>query len=97
MENKEVKEEYIEEVKGMASAMENIAWFFFQVLFVGGAAALLVQSTLSSLGYEVEVIDLAKVSIPIALIALLVSCIYFMIRDTRLRKKYYGTNGRGGK
>ena len=60
-ENKEVKEEYIEEVKGMASAMENIAWlFFFQVLFVGGAAALLVQSTLSSLGYEVEVIDFSR-------------------------------------
>ncbi|MGH2252060.1 5-oxoproline transporter, DUF969 family subunit, partial [Enterococcus faecalis] len=29
--------EYEEELKGMHSAMENICWFFGQVLFVGGA------------------------------------------------------------
>lgn len=36
-------EDYIEEAKGMASAMENISWFFFQVLFVGGSGGLLVR------------------------------------------------------
>ena len=51
--------EYEEELKGMASAMENICWFFGQVLFVGGAGALLVQSTLKDLGYEVTLGKLA--------------------------------------
>ena len=66
----EPKEEHMEEVKGMAAAMENITWFFFQVLFVGGSGGILVQTTLASLGYEVELIDLAAKEIPIALISL---------------------------
>ena len=32
----EPNEEHVEELKGMASGMENITWFFGQVLFVGG-------------------------------------------------------------
>ena len=43
----EPNEEHVEELKGMASGMENITWFFGQVLFVGGSGGLLVQSTLS--------------------------------------------------
>lgn len=50
-------EEHVEELKGMASGMENIAWFFGQVLFVGTSGALLVQSTLAQLGYQVELLD----------------------------------------
>ena len=41
----EPNEEHVEELKGMASGMENITWFFGQVLFVGGSGGLLVQST----------------------------------------------------
>lgn len=88
-EQQEINEEYLEEVKGMASAMENIAWFFFQVLFVGGAGGLLVQSTLQSLGYEVELINLVKVEIPVALTALVIASIYFIWKDKTLYKKYY--------
>ncbi|MDO4265580.1 MAG: DUF969 domain-containing protein [Eubacteriales bacterium] len=87
-ENGEVNPEYLEEIKGMSAAIENITWFFFQVLFVGGSGALLVQSTLSGLGYEVELIDLAKVEIPVALTALVLSCIYFLLKDKKLRAKY---------
>ncbi len=81
-------EDYVEEIKGMTSAMDNIAWFFFQVLFVGGSGGILVQSTLSGLGYEVELIDLAKVEIPIAFIALVIACVYFTLMDRKLRAKY---------
>lgn len=81
-------EEYIDEIKGMASAMENITWFFFQVLFVGGSGGLLVQGTLKGLGYDVELIDLAKVEIPVALTALVIACVYFILKDRRLRVKY---------
>ena len=83
-------ERHIEEVKGMASGMENVAWFFFQVLFVGGSGGLLVQGTLDSLGYEVSLLDLAAVEIPVALVALVVACCYYLMRDKMLRKKYYG-------
>lgn len=83
-----IDENYLEEVKGMSSGMENVIWFFFQVLFVGGSGALLVQGTLKELGYNVELIELAKVQIPIAIIALLVACLYYYLKDRRLAKKY---------
>ncbi|ERT59031.1 putative membrane protein [Peptoniphilus koenoeneniae] len=79
-------EEHIEEVKGMAAGMENITWFFGQVLFVGGSGGLLVQGTLKELGYNVELIDLAKVEIPVALIATIVGIIYYILKDKKLSK-----------
>ena len=82
-------EEHEEQVKGMASGMENITWFFFQVLFIGGSGGLLVQSTLEGLGYKVELVDLAKVEIPVAIFALVVTIIYYIFRDKKLMKKYY--------
>ena len=79
IENKEgtVNEEHLEEVKGL------------QVLFVGGAGGILVQTTLAGLGYEVSLIDLAAVEIPVALFSLVVSCVYIIVKDNRISKKYY--------
>ena len=90
---KEPNEEHVEELKGMASGMENITWFFGQVLFVGGSGALLVQSTLKPLGYEVDLLDLAKVESPIGIIALIVGIVYYYLKDKKLTKKYYGNEG----
>ncbi|SCY76537.1 DUF969 domain-containing protein [Alkaliphilus peptidifermentans] len=84
-----VNEDHLDEIKGMASGMENIAWFFCQVLFVGGAGGLLVQSTLASLGYHVELIDLVKVEIPVAIVAVSVAIVYYYLKDKKLCKKYY--------
>lgn len=86
----EPNEEHMEEVKGMAAAMENVTWFFFQVLFVGGSGGILVQTTLASLGYEVELIELAAKEIPVAIISLIVVCVITMLKDRKLNKKYYG-------
>ena len=85
----EINEEHEEEIKGMASAMENIAWFFCQVLFVGGSGGLLIQGTLAGLGYDVDLGELAKVAIPTAVVAIVASMIYFILKDKRLMKKYY--------
>ena len=82
-------EEHVEQLKGMASGMENIAWFFCQVLFIGGAGGLLVQSTLEPLGYKVELVDLAKVEIPVGIVAAVVGIVYYILKDRALRKKYY--------
>lgn len=87
-----VNEDYVEDLKGMSSGMENIVWFFCQVLFVGGPGALLVQATLSGLGYEVNLIDLAAVEIPVAIFAVLFTVGYYFIKDRRLEKKYYGND-----
>lgn len=89
----EIDPQHEEELKGMSSAMENICWFFGQVLFVGGAGALLVQSTLKGLGYEVTLGQLALVEVPVALVALIVASIYFYLREKKLAKKYYSGKG----
>ena len=89
----EIDPQHEEELKGMSSAMENICWFFGQVLFVGGAGALLVQSTLKGLGYEVTLGQLSLVEVPVAVVALIVASIYFYLREKKLAKKYYSGKG----
>ena len=76
-----------ENLKGMASGMENIAWFFGQVLFVGTSGMILVQSTLAGLGYNVELVDLMKVQIPVAIIAVGVAIVYYYLKDKQLSRK----------
>lgn len=84
---KKIDEDYAENLKGMASGMENIAWFFGQVLFVGTSGMILVQSTLADLGYKVELVDLMKVQIPVAIIAVAVAIVYYYLKDRRLAKR----------
>ncbi|MEG0077626.1 5-oxoproline transporter, DUF969 family subunit [Anaerorhabdus sp.] len=90
----EVNPEHLEQVKGMASGIENISWFFCQVLVVGGSGALLVQSTLKGLGYEVALIDLALVEIPVAVVGVGFACAYYFLKDKKLMKKYYNKGGK---
>lgn len=84
-----IDEKHLEEIKGMSAGMENVAWFFCQVLFVGGSGALLVQSTLLNLGYDISLIQLAAVEIPVAIAGVAFGIFYYYIKDRRLVKKYY--------
>lgn len=84
---KKISEKYEENLKGMASGMENITWFFGQVLFVGTSGMILVQSTLAGLGYNVELVDLMKVQIPVAIIAVAVAIVYYYLKDKQLSRK----------
>lgn len=86
----EANEKHLEELKGMSAGMENVTWFFGQVLFIGGSGALLVQSTLKGLGYETNVADLAKVEVPVAIFALLTASVVFYLKDRKLSKTLYG-------
>jgi uncharacterized membrane protein len=85
----EPNEDHVEEIKGMGAGMENVTWFFGQVLFIGGAGGLLVQSTLANLGYETSLAELAAVEIPVAIFALIVAAIVYFLKDKRLSKKLY--------
>ncbi|MDU4950861.1 MULTISPECIES: DUF969 domain-containing protein [Clostridium] len=85
-----ITEEYEEGLKCACSACENVAWFFGQVLFVGGAGGLLVQSTLENVGYTSELMEIAKVQIPVAIFAALICCVYLIVVDKRFYAKTYG-------
>lgn len=86
---KKPHEDHLEELKGMAAGMENVTWFFGQVLFVGGSGAILVQNTLAGLGYEVKLGALAAVEIPVCIIATAITIVFYFLKDKYLLKKYY--------
>lgn len=48
---------------------------------------ILVQSTLAGLGYNVELVDLMKVQIPVAIIAVGVAIVYYYLKDKQLSRK----------
>ncbi len=85
----EPNEDHVEELKGMAAGMENVTWFFGQVLFVGGSGGLLVQGTLAGLGIEVELGALAAIEIPVCIIATIVAVIFYYLKDRKMVQKYY--------
>ena len=61
------------------------------MLFVGGSGALLVQGTLANLGYDVNLIDLAAVEIPVAIAGVAVGVVYYWFKDRRMINKYYNS------
>ena len=84
---KPIDPDHLEQLKGMAAGMDNVAWFFGQVLFVGTSGMLLVQSTLADLGYQVELLDLMMVEIPVAITAVAVAIVYYYLKDRQLMKR----------
>ena len=84
---KPIDPDHLEQLKGMAAGMDNVAWFFGQVLFVGTSGMLLVQSTLADLGYQVELLDLMMVQIPVAITAVAVGIVYYYLKDRQLMKR----------
>lgn len=84
---KKIDEKHLEELKGISAGIDNVAWFFGQVLFIGGSGGLLVQGTLAGLGYDVNLADLAAVQIPVAIVAMVVAIIYYNVLDRRLMKR----------
>lgn len=84
----DLEEKDADEIKAMAGAIENVTWFFGQVLFIAGSGILLVKGTLEPLGYEVDPLSCVKAEIPVAILALVITTIYFNILDKRMMKKY---------
>ncbi|MBM6774938.1 DUF969 domain-containing protein [Olsenella profusa] len=92
---KKISDRHLEELKGISAGIDNVAWFFGQVLFVGGSGGLLVQGTLAGLGYDVSLVDLAAVQIPVAVVAMIVAIVYYNVLDRRLMRRRTKLAGAG--
>ena len=88
-----IEEKDLEDIKGMGAAMENIAWFFGQVLFLAGAGLLLVKGTLDPMVYEVDPVTAVKTQIPVLIVGIVVAGIYFTFIERRMLKKYKKKGG----
>lgn len=89
-ENKDITEEDRESIKARSASMENLGNFFGQNTFLGSSGVLLMASTMESLNYNVDNSNIAKASIPIAIITLIVGVILNYLKDKKMSKKYRG-------
>lgn len=85
----EVAPEHEETIKALYGKDYNVSNFFGQCLFAANSSVLLIQSTLASIGYEVDVMQIVAVQIPVALFAMFVNATQTLIVDGRMVKKYY--------
>lgn len=92
-----IEEKDEEDIKGMGAAIENVTWFYGQVLFLAGAGLMLVKGTLDPLGYEVDPVTAVKAQLPVLIFGLIVSGIYFTIINNKMMKKYKKDDKGGNK
>ena len=81
-------EKDIDKIKAYSAASDNIGNFYAQNVFMANAGILLIASTLEGLGMNVDTLELAKVAIPVALIALVIWVVQCLLLDKKLTKKY---------
>lgn len=84
----EISVEDEDRIKGAAAAMDNYGNFFGQNVFLANSGVLLIAGTLETLGYSVDTLQIAKASIPIALIALVLGIVQNYYLDKSLDRKY---------
>ena len=85
---KKVDKKDVEKIKGFSAAMENIGNFYSQNVFIANAGVLLIVGTITSLGRKVDAIDVAKASIPIAIIAVVITALDNIRYNRKLNRKY---------
>ncbi|MDR2482529.1 MAG: DUF969 domain-containing protein [Treponema sp.] len=81
-------EKTVDQIKGRAAASENIGNFFAQNCFMGASGTLLIVSTLTAQGQEVSALQIAAMSIPIAVLAVLVGVAHNWFFDRSLDRTY---------
>lgn len=84
----EISKEDEDLIKSHSSAVENYGNFFGQNVFLANSGVLLISGTLETLGYNVNTLEVAKASIPVAIIAFILGVIQNYILDKKLSKKY---------
>ncbi|MDZ5010144.1 DUF969 family protein, partial [Clostridium perfringens] len=75
-------------IKAHSAAADNYGNFFGQNVFLANSGVLLIAGTLETLGYNVDALQVAKASIPIAVIAFILGVIQNYLLDKKLAKKY---------
>lgn len=93
----EVDELSEDEIKGLCAANENYGNFFAQNCFMGASGTLLIVTTLSAQGYEVDALQIAAQSVVVAVCAVLAGICYNMMFDRKLNRRLGGKKTKGAK
>jgi uncharacterized membrane protein len=84
----QLKESSIDKIKGYCAASENIGNFMAQNCFMGASGTLLIVTTLNEQGQGVNALQIAMMSIPIAVLAVLVGIAHNWLFDRSLDLVY---------
>ncbi len=85
----DVTPEHEETIKALYGKDSNVSNFFGQCLFAANSSVLLIQSTLASIGYDFDPMQIVVVQIPVAIFAAIVNATQTLIVDKHMVKKYY--------
>ena len=88
----ELDEKDVDKIKAHSAAADNIGNFFAQNVFMANSGVLLIAGTLESLGYNVDTLQIAKASIPVALVAFVLWLVQTYLLDRSLKRKYNKKN-----
>ena len=75
-------------IKAAAASMDNYGIFYGLNLFLASSGVLLFANTLSVFGYATTGLDIAKASVPIAIIAFVLVLVQNILLDKQLDKKF---------
>lgn len=89
----EIDEESEDDIKGLCAASENFGNFFAQNCFMGASGTMLIVTTLTEQGIQVDALGIAMWSIPIAVTAAIVGIIFNSLFDRKLARKYASKKG----
>lgn len=84
----EVDEKTEDDIKGMCAANENYGNFFAQNCFMGASGTLLIVSTLTEQGYDVNALQIAAWSVPIAVCAVIVGSFFNLMYDRKMEAQF---------
>ena len=82
----ELSDTMSDEIRGASAGAENYGNFFAQNCFMGSSGTLLIVNTLVEQGHDVTVAQIAKWSIPIAIISVLAGAVRCLLIDKKLAK-----------
>ena len=88
----ELNDEMADIIRGGSAGAENYGNFFAQNCFMGSSGTLLIVSTLVGLGYDVNALDIAKWSIPVAVISMVLGIVRNIWLDKQLDNASKGGN-----
>ena len=81
-------------IRANAAAVDNIALFFGEDIFIAIGSILLIRGFLDQNGIHVEPTQLAIWAIPTAICAFIIHCTRLILLDRRLRRELWHNSGR---
>ena len=75
-------------IKAAAASMDNYGNFYGQNLFLASSGVLLIANTLSDLGYATTGLDIAKASVPVAVITFGLVLVQNILLDKQLERQF---------